>query len=55
MILPIKLEDLLYCRGVESQSVEFKVSWNASQTGPQVLKTIYESSTNASIDNTCPV
>ena len=40
MILPIKLEDLLYCRGVESQRVEFKASWNDNHTGPQVLKTI---------------
>lgn len=40
IILPINLEDLLFCRGVESQRVEFKASWNTEQTGPQVLKTI---------------
>ena len=40
LILPINLEDLLYCRGVESERVEFKASWNPQTTGPQVLKTI---------------
>ena len=39
-ILPINLDDLLYCRGVESERVEFKASWNPHTTGPQVLKTI---------------
>lgn len=39
-ILPINLDDLLYCRGVESERVEFKASWDAQTTGPQVLKTI---------------
>ena len=39
-ILPINLEDLLYCRGVESERVEFKASWHAKTTGNQVLRTI---------------
>lgn len=39
-ILPVNLADLLYCRGVESERVEFKASWNPNTTGPQVLKTI---------------
>ena len=39
-ILPIKLEDLLYCRGIESERVEFKASWDPRTTGVQVLKTI---------------
>ena len=39
-ILPINVEDLLYCRGVESERVEFKASWNAATTGPQVLRTV---------------
>ncbi len=38
--LTINLDDLLYCRGVESERVEFKESWNAQNTGPQVLRTI---------------
>ncbi len=40
MILPVNLDDLLYCRGVESERVEFKASWNRNTTGPQVLRTI---------------
>ena len=39
-ILPINLEDLLYCRGVESERVEFKVSWDPATTGHQVMRTI---------------
>ena len=39
-ILPINLDDLLYCRGVESERVEFKGSWDPRATGPQVLRTI---------------
>ena len=39
-ILPINLDDLLHCRGVESERVEFKASWDPHTTGPQVLKTI---------------
>ena len=39
-ILPINLDALLHCRGVESERVEFKASWNASPTGAQVLRTI---------------
>lgn len=34
------LDDLLHCRTVESERVEFKSSWNPETTGPQVLKTI---------------
>ena len=40
LILPINPDDLLACRGVESQRVEFKASWDPATTGPQVLKTI---------------
>ncbi len=40
MILPINVEDLLHCQGVESARVEFKASWDAKTTGYQVLKTI---------------
>ena len=39
-ILPINLDSLLACRGVESERVEFKASWDAKTTGPQVLRTI---------------
>ena len=39
-ILPINLDDLLHCRGVESERVEFKASWDPSTTGVQVLRTI---------------
>ena len=39
-ILPINLNDLLHCRGVESERVEFKTSWDEHTTGPQVLRTI---------------
>ena len=39
-ILPINLDNLLYCRGVESERVEFKASWDPLTTGPQVLRTI---------------
>ena len=39
-ILPINLDDLLYCRGVASERVEFKGSWNVDHTGPQVVRTI---------------
>lgn len=38
--LPINLENLLACRGVESERVEFKASWDPRTTGPQVLRTI---------------
>ena len=40
MILPVNLDSLLYCRGVESERVEFKASWDPHTTGPQVLRTI---------------
>ncbi len=40
MILPINLDDLLHCRGVESERVEFKASWDPDTTGLQVLRTI---------------
>ncbi len=39
-ILPFNLDDLLHFRGVESERVEFKGSWNPEVTGPQVLSTI---------------
>ena len=39
-ILPINLDTLLHCRGVESERVEFKASWDPETTGPQVLRTI---------------
>ena len=39
-MLTINLDDLLHCRGVESERVEFKRSWNEHNTGPQVLRTI---------------
>ena len=39
-ILPINLDELLHCRGVESERVEFKASWDPGTTGPQVLRTI---------------
>ena len=39
-ILPINLDDLLHCRGVESERVEFKASWDPRTTGSQVLRTI---------------
>ena len=39
-ILPINLENLLHCRGVESERVEFKASWDPHTTGPQTLRTI---------------
>ena len=39
-ILPINVDDLLHCRGVESERVEFKASWNPDTTGLQVLRTI---------------
>ena len=39
-ILPVNVRDLLYCRGVESERVEFKASWDPASTGAQVLRTI---------------
>ena len=39
-ILTINLDDLLHCRGVESERVEFKASWDPRTTGHQVLRTI---------------
>ena len=39
-ILPVNMDDLLRCRGVESERVEFKASWDPARTGPQVLRTI---------------
>ncbi len=38
--LQVDLNDLLYCRGVESERVEFKASWNPRVTGPKVLRTV---------------
>ena len=39
-ILPIDLDALLHCRGVESERVEFKASWDPHTTGAQVLRTL---------------
>ena len=39
-ILPINLDNLLNCRGIESERVVFKGSWDDHTTGPQVLRTI---------------
>ena len=39
-ILPVNLDDLLDCRGVESARVEFKSGWDPQTTGYQALKTI---------------
>ena len=39
-ILPVNLDALLHCRGVESERVEFKASWDPGTTGIQVLRTI---------------
>ena len=39
-ILAVNLENLLECRGVESERVEFKASWSPRTTGPQALRTI---------------
>ena len=39
-ILPINLDALLHCRGVESERVEFKASWDPDTTGVQVLRTV---------------
>ena len=39
-ILSIGIDKLLCNRGVESERVEFKASWDLETTGPQVLRTI---------------
>lgn len=39
-ILPLHIEDLLRCRGVESARVEFKATWDEKTVGPQILATI---------------
>ena len=39
-ILPIDGDGLLRNRGVESERVELKASWDPATTGPQVLKTV---------------
>ena len=39
-ILPVNLDDLLHCRSVESERVEFKASWDRHTTGFQALRTI---------------
>ncbi|MCY4265418.1 MAG: putative DNA binding domain-containing protein [Gammaproteobacteria bacterium] len=38
--LPINLDDLLHCRGVESQRIVFKASWESESCGYEVLRTI---------------
>lgn len=40
LILPINVDDLLHCQGVESARIEFKASWDSKTTGYQVLKSI---------------
>ncbi|MDL2275468.1 putative DNA binding domain-containing protein [Desulfosarcina sp. OttesenSCG-928-G10] len=39
-ILPVNVENLLECRGVESSRIEFKAGWDEKTTGYQVLKSI---------------
>lgn len=39
-ILPINIEDLLNCQGVESARIEFKAVWDPKTTGTQVLKSV---------------
>jgi ATP-dependent DNA helicase RecG len=39
-ILPIGIEELLPSQAVESARLEFKASWSAKVTGPQVLETL---------------
>ena len=39
-ILPVNIDDLLHCRSVESERVEFKASWDPHTTGFQALRTI---------------
>ena len=39
-ILPVNVDHLLHHRGVESERVEFKASWDEHAIGPQVLRTI---------------
>lgn len=39
-ILPIDLDSLLYCSGIEPERVEFKELWDLDGIGPQVLRTI---------------
>ena len=39
-ILPIDLDSLLYCSGIEAERVEFRESWDPARIGPQVLRTI---------------
>ena len=36
----IDLDQLLRCRGIESERVEFKAGWDPKTTGPQVLRTL---------------
>ena len=40
LILPINIDDLLQCKGVESARIEFKANWDEKSTGNQILKTI---------------
>jgi len=40
LILPVNIDDLLQCKGVESARIEFKAGWDAKTTGSQILKTI---------------
>ncbi|MCY4261426.1 MAG: putative DNA binding domain-containing protein [Rhodobacteraceae bacterium] len=38
--LPINIDDLLRNRGVESERVEFKATWDPVTVGPQVIRTL---------------
>jgi len=40
MILPVNIGDLLSCRGIECERIEFKAKWDEATTAFQVLKTI---------------
>ena len=40
LVLPVDIDGLLRYRGVESERVEFKASWDPKTTGPQALRTI---------------
>lgn len=40
LILPVNIEDLLHCQGIESARIEFKANWSDKTTGHQVIKTL---------------
>ena len=41
--LPINLEDLLAYRGVESERVEFKASWDSNQNPMRIQFEVFQS------------